>query len=150
MWGGPAERQTDNEAGQEQECNGSGQAPSHRARTQVTSSVRFPHTAADNLGRPGTVSPDGKWSDIWAVRAPGSVSQHCSKHLRVWPRRRLQGIPFGTTTNWHQTFPKGLKYRVTIDSGPGGWAGLGAGTLSDPAIRAPSRGQPARHQGSPY
>lgn len=77
MWGGPAERQTDNEAGQEQECNGSGQAPSHQARAQVTSSVRFPHTAADNLGRPGTVSPDGKWSDIWAVRAPGSISQHC-------------------------------------------------------------------------
>lgn len=47
MWGRPADRQTDNEAGQEQKCNGSRQAPSRQARAQVTSSVQFPHTAAD-------------------------------------------------------------------------------------------------------
>lgn len=82
MWGGPAERQTDNEAGQEQECNGSGQAPSHQARAQVTSSVRFPHTAADK-GQARNCEP--RWRVVrqmlsttdWAVRAPGSVSQHC-------------------------------------------------------------------------
>lgn len=58
MWGGPADRQTDNEAGQEQKCNGSRQAPS-RSGDQLSPVPSY----CCRQGAGQELSPDGGWSD---------------------------------------------------------------------------------------